>query len=250
MQLLMVRSRSRAAVAATVCVITAGLAACERQDGPGTPPDTARPASAERGSPRLTKPVTDYTGDQFQAVVSALYFGGSAVDDVVDPDTGAAAPQPPGGAELMVEAMSEANQVNLNDVGNFGTVVARLRNLGGGSDPTFGTTPGASHEYYIIVTPGTRADTAAFTIVRLTRGPNPSIDPRGRTGIIAPCADDEAAPSYSSARFGGCTHRGATATAERPGFFGVGTLWAQEGRGSIWVSCSAGCCELTMAATA
>ncbi len=246
MQLLMVRYRSRAAVAAAACLVAAAFVACARPDDRGS--DTVQPPSEDRGSPRLTKPVTDYTGDEFQTVVSALYFGGSAVDDVMTSDTGMGAPQPPGDAELMIEAMSEANRVDLNDVGNFGTVVARLRNLGGGSDPTFGTTPGASHEYYVVVTPGTSSDTAAFTIVRLTRGPNPAIQPRGRTGIIAPCAVDEPAPSYSSARFGGCVHRGDVAEAERTSFFGVRTLWAQ-GRGSAWVSCSAGCCELTMAQT-
>lgn len=251
MQMLIVRSRTRTAtvraIVAAACGIFAGLAACNGQDGRGDAPDTAGPPSADRGSPRLTKPVADYTGEQFQSLISALYFGGSSVDSAIAADTSVTAPAP-GSAELMIEAMSAANQVDLNDVGNYGTVVARLRNLGGGSDPTFGTTPGATREYYVIVTPDPRPDTAAFAIVGLVRGPRPTVLPRGNTGIIAPCAEDEPPPAYSSARFGGCTHRGSTAVTERRSLFGVRTLWAQ-GRGSAWVSCTAGCCELTTGAT-
>jgi hypothetical protein len=251
MLLLRVRSRRRTtapwwALAAAACGLAAGLVSCTGERERNGEPDT-QATSPEHGSPRLTKPVTQYTAAEFQRLVSELYFGGAAVDSGTVFDTTASGA--PGGAQLMIEAMSVANRVDLNDVGDYGTILARLRNLGGGNDPTFGTTPGASHEYYIIVTPGTKADTAAFAVVGITRGPHPTMLSPGNNGSIAPCAKDEPAAPYSSARFGGCLHRDSASGPERTSFLGVRTLSAQ-GRGSAWVSCSAGCCELGVAQTA
>jgi hypothetical protein len=244
MQLLMVGSRSRRlrrALSLTACVVPAMLAACNGTER--TTADSAQPAGHGRGSPVLSKPVADYTSAEFQTVVSELYFGGSTVADVSVADTSGATEAPPA-AVLIIEAMSSANDVSLADPGANGTVIARLRNLQG-NDNTFGTKPGAAFEYYVIVERGTEAGSSTFQIVELTRAQNPTQRPtKVSGGTIRRCAEDEPPPEYSSARFGGCEH-GDTAGSKRTSFLGVKTLWAQT-RGSAWVSCREGCCELTM----
>lgn len=249
MQLLMVGPPSRGvryALGVAACLVAA-VAACNGTDRTATPGPPASTAGDDRGSPRLPKPVTDYTSTEFQTFVSGLYFGGSEVTDVSVADTTAPSDEAAPGAVLIIEAMSSANNVSLADPGPNGTVIARLRNLQG-NDDTFGTKPGAAFEYYVIVERGDDATGAAFQIVELTRAQNPTQRPtRVSGGTIRRCAEDEPPPAYSSARFGGCEHGDRSASAQRTSFLGIRTLWAQ-GRGSAWVSCREGCCELTMAA--
>lgn len=249
MQLPMVGSRSRRlrrALSLTACLVSAMLAACDGTER--TTADSAQPAGHGRGSPVLTKPVADYTSAEFQAVVSELYFGGSTVANVSVADTSGLTDETAPRAVLIIEAMSSANDVSLTAPGANGTVIARLRNLQG-NDNTFGTKPGAAFEYYVIVERGTDAGSSTFQIVELTRAQNPTQRPtKVSGGTIRRCAEDEPPPEYSSARFGGCEH-GDTAGSERTSFLGVKTLWAQT-RGSAWVSCREGCCELTMVTVA
>ncbi|HEX6251557.1 MAG TPA: hypothetical protein VFZ56_09010 [Gemmatimonadaceae bacterium] len=248
MKLTLVGTRPRMAsrtLGVAVCLAATAMAACNGRDRPDTPRTAETTAAESHRSPRLPKPIGDYTSAEFQTFVSSLYFGGSEVTDVSVADT---TTETAPAAVLIIEAMSTANDVSLADPGSNGTVIARLRNLQG-NDNTFGTKPGAAFEYYVIVERGTEATGAAFQIVELTRAQNPTQRPvRVSGGTIRRCAEDEPPPAWSSARFGGCEHGERSASARRTSFFGVGTLWAQ-GRGSAWVSCREGCCELTMATT-
>ena len=245
MQLLMVGPPSRnvtRALGIAACLTVTAVAACNGTDRTATPGSP----SAGRSSPRLDKPISDYTSAEFQTVGSGLYFGGSEVDSASVADTSIAAP---GGAVLIIEAMSTGNDVSLADPGPNGTIIARLRNLKG-NDGTFGTKPGAAFEYYVIVESGGNSDSTAFQIVELTRAQDPTQRPsKVSGGTIRRCDRNESAPSYSSARFGGCEHGARSASAQRTSFLGIRTLWAQ-GRGSAWVSCREGCCELTVATVA
>jgi hypothetical protein len=77
MHLLMVKSRMHAAVraralVAVACGMVGGVTACNGADRRGEAPDTVQQPSAERRSPRLDKPVTDYTGQEFQTLISGL----------------------------------------------------------------------------------------------------------------------------------------------------------------------------------
>lgn len=239
----------RRALGVAACLTMTVVAACNVTDRSGTAEPGGSMAADGHRSPQLPKPVADYTGAEFQTFVSGLYFGGSEVGDVSVADTGAPSDETAPRPELIIEAMSTANDVSLADPGPNGTVIARLRNLRG-NDNTFGTKPGAAFEYYVIVERGDEATGAAFQIVELTRAQNPTQRPvRVSGGTIRRCAEDEPPPAYSSARFGGCEHGARSASAQRTSFFGVRTLWAQ-GRGSAWVSCREGCCELTMATVA
>lgn len=252
MQLLMVGPPSRTvrrALGVAACLTVTAVAACNGTDRAATPGSPGTTTDEGRGSPRLPKPVTDYTSAEFQTLVSGLYFGGSDVTDVSVADTSAPSDETAPGAVLIIEAMSSANDVSLADPGPNGTIIARLRNLQG-NDNTFGTKPGAAFEYYVIVERGDEATGAAVQIVELTRAQNPTQRPvRVSGGTIRRCAENEPPPAHSSARFGGCEHGATSASAQRTSFLGIRTLWAQ-GRGSAWVSCREGCCELTMATLA
>ena len=245
MQLLMVGPPSRTvrrALGVAACLTTTAVAACDGTDRTATPDSP----SVGRSSPRLDKPLSDYTSGEFQTVVSGLYFGGSEVDSISVADTSAAAPGRPG-AVLIIEAMSTANDVSLTDPGTHGTIIARLRNLRG-NDTTFGTKPGAGFEYYVVVKHD--ADSTVFEIAELTRAKHPQGRPqRVRRGTIRKCAENEPAPPYSSARFGECPSHEGTAGAKQTSILGVRTLWAAP-VGSAWVSCREGCCELTVTTVA
>lgn len=239
----------RRVLGVAACLTVTAVAACNGTDRTATPDSPGAMAGDGSRSPQLPRPVTAFTAAEFQAFVSGLYFGGSEVADVSVADTGAPSDETAPRPVLIIEAMSDANDVSLADPGPNGTVIARLRNLQG-NDNTFGTKPGAAFEYYVIVERGDEATGAAFQIVELTRAQNPTQRPvRVSGGTIRRCAEDEPPPAYSSARFGGCEHGATSASAKRTSFLGIRTLWAQ-GRGSAWVSCREGCCELTMATIA
>lgn len=248
MELTLVGPRPRTvkrAIGVAAALVAAALAACNGTDRAATP--GSEQSAAGRSSPRLDKAVTAYTSREFQTVVSGLYFGGSEVDTVAVADTGVvdtgvAGPAAPG-AVLVIEAMSTANEVSLTNLGPHGTVIARLRNLRG-NDNRFGTKPGAAFEYYVVARQD--ADSLVFQLAELTRSMNPQGSPREASkGTIRKCQDNEPAPPYSYADFGTCPHENPTTAAKGTSFLGVKTLWALT-RGSGWVSCLEGCCELTV----
>ena len=235
----------RCAIGVAAGLVAAALVACNGTDRAATP-DSAQSPANWRSSPRLDTAVTDYTSEEFQTVVSGLYFGGSQVDSVSAADTSVVDTSVAGperhDAVLIIEAMSAANNVSLADPGPHGTIIARLRNLRG-NDNKFGTMPGAAFEYYVIM-----KRNGVVQIAELTRAKNPTGHPEEVSeGTIRKCEENEDPPPYSSARFGECPPHADTAGARQTSFLGVKTLWAQPtGLGSAWVSCREGCCELTV----
>jgi hypothetical protein len=156
---------TRAFVAAVALV---ALAACGGKDT-GRADSAARlnvaqvPAAAQRapGPGELTKPLADYTGEEFYQLTQTLQYAGANERTRRCRGAGCEAGNPPATTRLRVEGIVREDSVGLVNVPPFGVIVARGRNLGGRPDAMYGMRPGAPYSYFLVILPPTAPGGAA-----------------------------------------------------------------------------------------
>jgi hypothetical protein len=215
------------------------LAACGRGDSRGN--DSAAALSAAQNAPAavqapqtrrtgpadLTKPLDQYTGDELFALANGQRFTGG--------NTRARPCRGPGCSgvrarttRVNVEAIVGEDSVGGGNIGPFGTIVSRGRNLGTEPDLLYGMRPGNRYMYFLIVFADT-GGTARWQIEQL--------EINGNTRTHSPLA---------SGRVQYCNHpfvRGARAdfrTCEQGDVIRQASF--QAGDPPWWWSCTMGCC--------
>jgi hypothetical protein len=181
----------------------------------------------------LTKPLAQYTGAQFAALVRPLRYGQGAARQrkCRGPATCAAGRQ----VSVRADAVADADSLGLTNLPQFGVVAARLRNNGAEMEARYNMRGGAQYVYYLIVAPAP-GGLATWTLEELdTQGTN------------------VAHRTVASGRFLGCAHpfvRGARADfqtcAQSAGGRASVSLISFSRQGPddppIWISCAMGCC--------
>jgi hypothetical protein len=182
----------------------------------------------------LAKPLGQYTGAQFAALVRPLRYGQGA-----DRPRRCRGPIECSGGRrvsVRVDAVADADSLGPGNLGQFGVVAARLRNNGPEMEGRYNMRAGSEYTYYLIVT---------------NSGPgNPvwiveELDTQG-TSV--------AHRTVASGRFVGCNHpfaHGARADFSsctdspargRTGFMPVAFMQGGPDDPPIWIGCAAGCC--------
>lgn len=182
----------------------------------------------------LARPLAQYTGAQFAALVAPLQYGQGA-----DRQRGCRGPlECTNGRKVTVrvDAVADADSLATGNLPANGVVAARLRNRGGEMEARYNMRGGAQYTYYLIVQPAT-GGRANWILEEL--------DTQGTT---------VAHRTVASGNFVGCNHpfrRGAradfytcaTSPAARTSLQPV-LFERQGGPGDppIWIGCAAGCC--------
>ena len=175
------------------------LAACSKGDG--RPADSAGgttqrasttalvqvPQGRRTGPADLTKPLAQYTGDELLAFVDSLqYVGGVTRDRRCRDLPGCGGGNPTVRTRLNVEAIAGEDSVGGGNIGPFGTIVVRARNLGTAPDAMYGMRPGNRFRYFLIVFADT-GGTARFQLEQLEVVGNNRTHTTITTGRITAC---------------------------------------------------------------
>jgi hypothetical protein len=142
------------------------LAACGRKDGSTTDSaglSVAQVAAAQRapGPGELTKPLADYTGEEFYQLTQGLQYAGANERTRRCRGQGCDGGSPARNTRLRVEGIVGEDSVDVANVPEFGVIVSRGRNLGGLPDAMYGMRPGNRYSYFLVILPPTAAGGAA-----------------------------------------------------------------------------------------
>lgn len=199
---------------------------------------SAAPDSAGTPPGALTKPLAQYTPDEFAAFVHALTFGGGA-------DRPRNCRNAPGcgakGTRLTsarVDAVDGQDSLRVNALPANGVVAIRARNTGQYEEGRYGLRPGA-YEYYVVVMPGADGK-ATWNLQQLeTTAGHLALTSAG-TGAFKPC-NHPFRKRANRANFYTCTdsHMANDSTMK------MGLMFQDGDRADpMWVSCSMGCCTV------
>jgi hypothetical protein len=183
----------------------------------------------------LAKPLAQYTGAEFAALVRPLQYGQGATRN-----RKCRGPQECTAGRLVsvrIDAVADADSLGAGNLGQYGVIAARLRNTGPDMEARYNMRASPEYTYYFIVT-STGPGNLTWIVEEL--------DTQGANSVHR---------TVSSGRFVACNHpfrRGARADfytcASSPAATGRATflpvVYTQGGPDDppIWIACASGCC--------
>jgi hypothetical protein len=178
----------------------------------------------------LTKPLEQYSGDEFYALVQGLTFTGGVERQRHCREAGCEGPQPTRSVQVRIDAVDTQDSLSAQTLPSNGVVAARATNRGGGVESLYGMRGEPGVEYYLVLLPV--GQTATWRLVELTTS-GQRAHKTVATGTMVECGH----PFVRGARadFKTC----AEAAAPRPAAFG---RLLQGSDPPIWISCASGCC--------
>ncbi len=232
-------------------VVTLALAAaCSKSDAP--PADSAAPTPApQAASPLvgsgnaaagvarkalpgdLTKPLDQYTGDEFYTLVQSLKYEGGKTRDRKCKDNPACSGTKR--IKVDIDAVATQDSISAGTMPQFGVVYIRAINKGDATEDRYGMAPGKQYEYYLVLSnDSTGAMTWRLEQLDTTQGARRHA-------------------SIGTGRFRGCNHpwtRGAKAdfktcaqsAAMHDSTVRLGLALQGAGDPPMWTDCSEGCC--------
>jgi hypothetical protein len=198
----------------------------------------AQPRRALSGD--LTKPIADYTGDEFFALVNGLnYTGGQLRARRCSGMAGCATTQR---TNVRVDGVADVDSVTAGNLPQFGVVAARAVVQGNANEATYGMLsagPAGRYSYYLIVERGAAAGAMTWRLEEMNVQGNTRTHRTLRTGRFAPCV-----PAHPFQRGGRADFRTCTQTAAAPAtrVFVAAFLAQGSGEPPLWIGCGAGCC--------
>ena len=213
--------------------------ACAKADKSGTDStaarsDTARSTAAtvpaRQTSGELTKPIANYTAKEFASFVDSLSWTGHYYPR----DCSGGGCSGNAKAEVLLEAISDAHQVDVANLPPNGVLMARMINVGKFKEKHYGIPTGGGEWYFLYYQ---KNGEKLFNFVKLTFDQNgdPTVYWDETPHPFAPCGtgpDDpnHPKPNRAYAGFTGCDpHRNPRET------FSLNK--------NVWISCSLGCCS-------
>jgi hypothetical protein len=195
---------------------------------PNAAPAVQAPQTRRTGPADLTKPLDQYTGDELFALANGQrYTGGNTRNR---PCRGPACIGVRARTtRVNVEALVGEDSVGGGNIGPFGTIVSRGRNLGQEPDAMYGMLPGNRYMYFLIVFADT-GGTARWQIEQLEINGNTRAHSALATGRVQYC--DHPFQRGPRADFRTCAQDGVVRQASF--LQGSGDPW--------WFNCMSGCC--------
>jgi hypothetical protein len=173
-----VRLQFRGTVAKSLaagCVVAMSVA-CGKGSEKGKPESTAAaapPAAAPAQAPgTLTKPIDQYTGDEFYAFTQQLQYGGGGTHGRrCRGRSGCRGANPRDSTLIQVEGIAGDDSLSATGLPANGVLALRALNQGTYADSMYNTRPGAQYENYLIVLPVPNSATATWRLEELTTTP-------------------------------------------------------------------------------
>jgi hypothetical protein len=204
-----------------------------------TPPAPARSIAAapdESLPGRLTKPIDQYTGDEFYDLVQRLKWGGGVEKDrVCKGDPGCGGDKPSKHTKVAVDAVDGQDSVSATNVPTNGVVAVRAINRGSLAEDRYGFKPQKNLEYYLIVLPGTGGN-GRWQFEELDTTPGARRHSSIGTGSFIPCNHPFRKNRANRANFFTCPESQINDTAQ------TSNLMFSAPKPPVWTSCAEGCC--------
>ena len=234
-------------VRSAAVALTLVLAACGRTDkvpaldstgaaAPGAQKTLVASARSARSYPgALTKPIADYSGEEFYDLTQKLTYVGSHERERKckdSPDCEGTAPKKK--TLVQVSAIATQDSLGAADVPQFGVIYARAINKGDVEEARYGLRPGKSLRYYMIV----QRDSAGALAWRLEEldTAKPRRHAQVSTGVFQGCGHADKWTPGARADFKTC------AGAERGDTVVTLPLALQGEDDPLWTACAMGCC--------
>ena len=205
--------------------------------GASTPPTGQQQRRALSGD--LTKPVGQYTGDEFFALVNRLNYAGGqqrARRCRGNPGCGNTVR-----TDVRVEAVTGEDSLSVGNLPQFGVVALKAVVRGNDTEAMYGmqsTGPNGRFSYFLIVS-ASGAGAATWTLEELNIQGNVRTHRTLTQGRFTPCNH----PYVAGARADFKTCAEAAASAAGPTRFLNASFGSrQAGDPPIWISCASGCC--------
>lgn len=236
----------------SVALTTIVLAACSSRE---RAPDTARAGATSGAAPapantlattpgtaaplpgQLTKPVDQYTGDEFFDFVQRLQWGGGAERDrKCKGDPGCDGTNPARHTVVRVDAVNGQDSVNALNVPTNGVVTVRAINRGTLDEQRYGFKPNRRLEYYLIVLPGSGAN-GRWQFEELDTTPGARRHTSIGTGTFKPCNHPFRPGRVNRANFYTCDESLVSDSVQKSNLL----LFAPF-TDPVWTECAQGCC--------
>ncbi len=232
-------ARSMAAGLGILMVVACG----KGENKAGKPESTAAAAATPNPAPAhppgtLTKPLDQYTGDEFFTLThQQQYGGGGAHGRRCRGRAGCRGPNARDSTVIQVDGVVGDDSLSAANLPANGVIAVRALNRGPYADSLYNTRPGDSYENYLIVTPVPNSATATWVLEELTTTAGARAHHTISRGTLRECTG----PGHSYQRgphadFKTCEQ----ATQVRPA--SLGAMLQGDGGPPIWFGCAFGCC--------
>jgi len=240
-----------------VAVLLAGaaLAGCTAKEAPrdsaradsaaagATPPAPANslaaaPPSTANLPGALTKPIDQYTGDEFYDFVQRLKWGGGVEKDrKCKGNAGCDGTKPSQHTRVRVDAVDGQDSISATTVPVNGVIAVRALNRGNLTEDRYGFKAERKLEYYMIVLPGTGGN-GQWRFEELDTTPGARRHTSFGTGTFQPCNHPYRPGRVNRVNFYTCENSPAsTDSLQRSNL-----MMFDPPTDPIWIDCAAGCC--------
>jgi hypothetical protein len=237
---------------ATVVVVALSLLACGER---ARTPDSARtatdssarapsaPSSSLAATPgaatfpgQLTKPIEQYTGDEFYQFVQQLKWGGGVEKDrKCKGNPSCDGTKPSQHTVVRVDAVDGQDSISATRVPSNGVVAVRAINRGALDEERYGFKANRKLEYYMIVLPGTGAN-GRWQFEELDTTPGARRHSSAGTGTFKPCNHPFRPGRVNRVNFYTCDESRLADSVQKS------NLLMFAAPNPVWVDCSDGCC--------
>jgi len=234
-----------------IVVVALSIAACAPKDkapdtaradsGAGAPPPpntlaTIPPAAATLPG-QLTKPIDQYSGDEFYELVQHLKWGGGADRErACKGDPGCGGEKPSKHTLVRVDAVDGQDSLSALGVPTNGLVAIRALNKGSAVENRYGFKPEKKLEYYLIVLPGGK-DAGTWRLEELDTTPGARKHSSAGTGTFKPCNHPFQPKRVNRANFYTCADSHMSDSVQK-----AGMVMFDPKSDPLWTSCAQGCC--------
>jgi hypothetical protein len=247
----------RFSVTAVLVALVAGsvLTACSSKE---RAPDTARAGSTAAGATppapansvaattptavlpgTLTKPIDQYTGDEFYDFVQKLKWGGGVEKArKCKGDPACSGTKPSKETKVRVDAVDGQDSITTTALPANGVVAMRAINRGSLDEERYGFKADKKFEYYAIVSPGT-GENGTWRVEELDTTPGARRHTSFGTGTFQPCNHPFRPGRVNRANFYTCEGSLAADSAQTSNL-----LMFAASSDPIWFDCARGCCIL------
>jgi len=224
-------SRERAPDSARADTTAAGGTPATPANSLATTPNTAALPGA------LTKPIEQYTGDEFYDFVQKLQWGGGVeTERKCKGNAGCDGTNPSRQTRVRVDAVDGQDSISVTTVPANGVVSVRASNRGTLAEDRYGFKPGRNLEYYMIVLPGSGGN-GRWQFEELDTTPGARRHVSIGTGTFRPCNHPYRRGRVNRANFYTCANSPTGDSVQTSNLM----MFARF-HDPVWTACAAGCC--------
>jgi len=186
---------------------------------------------------QLTKPIDQYTGEEFYDFVQKLKWGGGAEKDrKCKGDPGCDGTNPSKQTVVRVDAVDGQDSLAAELSGPNGVVAVRAQNRGTLVEDRYGLKPDKQIEYYIVVLPGT-GQNGRWQLEEVVTTPGNRSHTKVSDGVFRSCNHPYRPGRVNRANFYTCANSPQSDSVQKSGL-----VMFDPKTDPVWVDCDHGCC--------